>query len=152
MMNDELKKAQQQAMLTTMLELRGRTGDDYVSSWQLVVALYDAAIKVLDPRNDAPASFANEPETITALRATRDGARYQTVRDTLIDALRDFDRAEVFKDSTDLPTCIFIVAGRVRADSGTMTTYYHRSDDRYQLRGLIEEGKQRLLAQDYNLA
>jgi hypothetical protein len=84
--------------------------------------------------------YSKEPKTITELRSERSGlASDWTVRDCLVSLLRDIDSGEIS------PEYCVVIVGNLRPDGGTITTYSHATPNRYIMRGLVEDFKERLI-------
>lgn len=88
--------------------------------------------------------YSKAPQSITELRSQKDGdASKQTVRDVLIQALRDLDSGE------ESPDCCVVIFGTKHADGGASTTHYQRTDNRYECRGLISDALQNMTFRDW---
>lgn len=87
--------------------------------------------------------YSNHPPSITEIKSdkTSNGADW-TVRDALISALRDLDRGEIS------PDCCVLIFGKKHNDGSVRTSFYQKSQNRYELRGLVVDFGNRLLIKD----
>lgn len=87
--------------------------------------------------------YSNHPPSITEIKSdkTNNGADW-TVRDALIAALRDLDRGEIS------PDCCVLIFGKKYDDNSVETRFYQKSQNRYELRGLVVDFEHRLLIKD----
>lgn len=118
---------------------------EQVDAWTTVQNIIDDVMNLwVSPITDRMTDdFSKHPLSITEIKSDKTGNGSDwTVRDVLIAALRDLDSGKI------QPDCCVVIVGTKHADGAVNTSFYQKSQNRYELRGLVVDFEHRLLIND----